>query len=557
MFRSDMLNHPILRQLPIFTALLALRHEQVSAEAVDGIDLQSTLVWGSGVTTFATTPARYVHVAAVDSDGHNITSSLGSKFFRVKVVLTLQNGKKSELRAKEFDRGDGTYSFQYFFSPGISVKTITVSVIATYITGPGHVGASPYVLNGPIPGENCNCPRRPSLFVNDFQCKGSDPAGQIDRDMALFPNGITREDIDNAIPVLNANGTSLIHFAIINNKVYSRNYGRYGGFQKFFNEMLFTLMRKVRVPDVEFLLNMGDWPQAPRVDATTGAALPPLPLFSWCGSDTHYDMVLPTYKIVQATVFGKDLENVQTTDGESYEVGGGWHSKRDKVYFRGRPSNAVRTEVAVRSRARQEAYDIAITKNHFNYFPDDAARLEHKAYEKKYGAKNDREQFAVAFKNKYQLNIDGTVAAYRLPALLAGNSVVLKQESDYYEHFYKAMKPWVHYVPVDRTLSDLDERYQWLQENDEAAEAIGRQGRLLARNHLRVEDVYCYYFLALERLADMQLFHPKKHPNMELQVDGDATTCKCPSASRKGKPRPRSKQRNTVGTSQPPPRAEL
>ena len=56
---------------------------------------------------------------------------------------------------------------------------------------------------------------------------------------------------------------------------------------------------------------------------------------------------------------------------------------------------------------------------------------------------------------------------YRLPALLAGNSVVLKQESDYYEHFYKAMKPWVHYVPLDRTLSDLEDKLEWLKSHDE------------------------------------------------------------------------------------------
>jgi hypothetical protein len=35
------------------------------------------------------------------------------------------------------------------------------------------------------------------------------------------------------------------------------------------------------------------------------------------------------------------------------------------------------------------------------------------------------------FDHKYQMNIDGTVAAYRLPYLLAGNGVVFKQESEY------------------------------------------------------------------------------------------------------------------------------
>ena len=72
---------------------------------------------------------------------------------------------------------------------------------------------------------------------------------------------------------------------------------------------------------------------------------PPAPIFSWCGSSTHYDMVVPTYKMVSATVFGKDLENVQEVDGTSFEVGGPWAKKREAVYFRGRPSSDVRYEL--------------------------------------------------------------------------------------------------------------------------------------------------------------------------------------------------------------------
>lgn len=71
------------------------------------------------------------------------------------------------------------------------------------------------------------------------------------------------------------------------------------------------------------------------------------------------------------------------------------------------------------------------------------------------------------FKYKYQLNIDGTVAAYRLPYLLAGNSVVFKQDSTYYEHFYSELKPFVHYIPIKRDLSDLVDKIKWAINNDE------------------------------------------------------------------------------------------
>ena len=54
--------------------------------------------------------------------------------------------------------------------------------------------------------------------------------------------------------------------------------------------------------------------------------------------------------------------------------------------------------------------------------------------------------------------MDGTVAAYRLPFLLAGGALVVKQKSDYYEHFYNDLTPGQHYLEVAHDLSDLVEK---------------------------------------------------------------------------------------------------
>lgn len=75
--------------------------------------------------------------------------------------------------------------------------------------------------------------------------------------------------------------------------------------------------------------------------------------------------------------------------------------------------------------------------------------------------------FLIYLQYKYQINIDGTVAAYRLPYLLAGDSVVLKQDSGYYEHFYNELKPWKHYIPIKANLGDLLEKIQWARDHDE------------------------------------------------------------------------------------------
>lgn len=58
------------------------------------------------------------------------------------------------------------------------------------------------------------------------------------------------------------------------------------------------------------------------------------------------------------------------------------------------------------------------------------------------------------------------MAAYRFPYLMGGGSLIIKQDSHYYEHFYHLLEPWVHYVPMKRDVSDVTERVMWAREND-------------------------------------------------------------------------------------------
>lgn len=94
--------------------------------------------------------------------------------------------------------------------------------------------------------------------------------------------------------------------------------------------------------------------------------------------------------------------------------------------------------------------------------------------------------------------MDGTVAAYRFPYLLAGDSLVFKQESEYYEHFYNELEPWVHYVPVKRNLSDLVELIKIMIDDDEIAKTISLNGQKYARENLAPHNIIGYYLLLLQ-----------------------------------------------------------
>lgn len=59
--------------------------------------------------------------------------------------------------------------------------------------------------------------------------------------------------------------------------------------------ILLSLARKVVLPDIEFFVNLGDWPLVP----DTG---PLHPIFSWCGSSNTKDIVMPTYDITESSL---------------------------------------------------------------------------------------------------------------------------------------------------------------------------------------------------------------------------------------------------------------
>ncbi|KAG7274831.1 hypothetical protein CRUP_038804 [Coryphaenoides rupestris] len=60
---------------------------------------------------------------------------------------------------------------------------------------------------------------------------------------------------------------------------------------------------------------------------------------------------------------------------------------------------------------------------------------------------------------------------------MLGDSLVLKQSSPYYEHFYGELQAGTHYLPVQRDLSDLLEKIRWAKSNDDRAQAVAREGQ--------------------------------------------------------------------------------
>lgn len=67
---------------------------------------------------------------------------------------------------------------------------------------------------------------------------------------------------------------------------------------------------------------------------------------------------------------------------------------------------------------------------------------------------------------KILIDIDGYTYSSRFTVLLKLGAAVMKI-AVFDDIGFIATKPWEHYIPVDISLKDLEEKIQWAKENDE------------------------------------------------------------------------------------------
>jgi hypothetical protein len=107
------------------------------------------------------------------------------------------------------------------------------------------------------------------------------------------------------------------------------------------------------------------------------------------------------------------------------------------------------------------------------------------------------------FRYKYLFDVDGNASTYsRCRWILLSNCLLLKMQSDYCQWYYKALKPFVHFVPIRRDLSDLVETLDFLKSHDDEARQIAEQGRGLALELFSCETVDRYVVTLLEEYAN-------------------------------------------------------
>lgn len=90
-------------------------------------------------------------------------------------------------------------------------------------------------------------------------------------------------------------------------------------------------------------------------------------------------------------------------------------------------------------------------------------------------------------KYKYILDIDGESSTWEATAWkLNSNSVIFKTKSIWKQWFFHEYKEWIHFVPINEDFSDIEEKFEWCEKNQEECNKIIQNAREL------FQRVYCY-----------------------------------------------------------------
>ncbi|NOR61184.1 MAG: hypothetical protein GQ535_01655 [Rhodobacteraceae bacterium] len=76
-----------------------------------------------------------------------------------------------------------------------------------------------------------------------------------------------------------------------------------------------------------------------------------------------------------------------------------------------------------------------------------------------------REPLEWFFESKYILSLSGTDTGSNFLMAANSNSVTLKEEDGWALFYTGEFKPWVHYIPLKRGATDLDEKLEWAKAN--------------------------------------------------------------------------------------------
>nr|CAI5828027.1 unnamed protein product [Callosobruchus analis] len=328
-------------------------------------------------------------------------------------------------------------------------------------------------------------------YVPCKNTKCSCHAGVIENDLKAFVEGISQKLLDS----VKSKGTK---YQIIDHHLYREQTcmfpARCAGVEHFLLELLPNL------PDTEFILNSRDWPQIHKNYGIFG------PVFSFSKTSEYHDILYPAWAFWEGgpaiSLYPRGLGRWDQHRSLLGKLGNStiWADKIPKAFFRGSRTSSERDPLVLLSREQPDLVDAQYTKN--QAWKSDADTL--------HAPPAKEVSFEEHCKYKYLFNFRGVAASFRLKHILLCKSLVFHVGNEWIEFFYPALKPWIHYIPVDSnaTKEQFEELLEFVKKYDDLAKEISENGYNMIWNNLKMKDVSCYWKKLLKKYTKLLSYKP-------------------------------------------------
>jgi hypothetical protein len=284
-------------------------------------------------------------------------------------------------------------------------------------------------------------------------------------------------------------------------------------------DMIIEMCKNRKIPDIDFFINRRDFPllkndETEPYDNIWGENTPLqshkydkyIPILSMSKKSNYADILSPTYDDWAKIRSEENKWFIKTCKDFDKPFDTPWETKKPIAVFRGSNSgigvdhitnpriNLIYTYHNIIDEEDKKLLDVGITK--WNLRPrksSDNIFLSHvnTNYMKDYGTKPYL-SYKEYSEYKYIIHIDGYVSAFRLSTELSMGSVILMVESEWKLWFSEYLKPWTHYVPVNKNLSDIVEKIKWCRENDDKCKEISNNAKIFHTKFLNKNSILDY-----------------------------------------------------------------
>jgi hypothetical protein len=234
------------------------------------------------------------------------------------------------------------------------------------------------------------------------------------------------------------------------------------------------------------------------------------PILSFCGHVDYLDIPIPTPDDIARVmkIYVPDLckpRYQELWSGEETPLPD-WNQRKSIAVFRG---SSTGWGLNIKTNPRLKIANLSIRNSHLlDAGISRFAQRFKKVYNERYIKINDTRglkksnylSYVEQANYKYQVYIEGNVAAFRLGAMFGSGSLVLKVKSDYRLWFEPLLQENKHYIAVNSDLSNLLDVISWCQNNDNICKQIATNGKNFYNAFLG-DKIYDYTRAILKKLA--------------------------------------------------------